>query len=93
MAPGATIFLMGVSKGNLSVPYTPMITQGLRIQGSLVASRQDQNKMFEFAARHGIKPIIMKFPLNQDGIKRAFTALEDGSMRYRGVLVPESSKI
>lgn len=89
MAPGGTIFLMGVSKGDLSVPYTPLILQGLRIQGSLVASRQHQNLMFQFAARHNIKPMIMKFPMSVEGIKQGFDALENGTMRYRGVLIPK----
>jgi hypothetical protein len=37
MAPGGTIFPLGVSDGNISIPYMPMIAQGLRIQGVLVA--------------------------------------------------------
>jgi D-arabinose 1-dehydrogenase-like Zn-dependent alcohol dehydrogenase len=44
--------------------------------------------MLDFAARHEIKPIVMKFPLNVGGIEEAFGKLKDGSMRYRGVLVP-----
>jgi len=89
MAPEGTIFLMGVSNENLSLPYMPLIASGLRIQGSLVASRQHHRQMLEFAARHGIKPVLMKFPLSADGIKNGFEALENGSMRYRGVLIPQ----
>jgi D-arabinose 1-dehydrogenase-like Zn-dependent alcohol dehydrogenase len=89
MAPGGTIFLMGVSNVDLKLPYTPLILQGIRIQGSLVASRQHHKKMIEFAGRHDIKPIIMKFPLSADGLKSGIEALENGTMRYRGVLVPQ----
>lgn len=45
--------------------------------------------MLEFAARHSIKPIIMKFPMNVGGIEEAMKTLDEGKMRYRGVLVPE----
>jgi D-arabinose 1-dehydrogenase-like Zn-dependent alcohol dehydrogenase len=88
LAPGGTIFLLGVSSGNITLPYDPLIDQGLRIQGSLVASRHRLTQMLDFAARHMIKPIVMQFPLSVDGIEEAFGKLKDGSMRYRGVLVP-----
>lgn len=39
MAPGGTIFPLGVSDGNLSIPYMPIISKGLRIQGVLVAGK------------------------------------------------------
>lgn len=86
MAPSGTIYPLSVSEGNLSLPYMPIILNGLRIQGSLVAPRQIHREMLEFAAQHGIKPIVQIFPLSVDGIESAFAALEKGSMRYRGVL-------
>lgn len=45
--------------------------------------------MLAFAALHNIKPIIMKFPLNENGIEEAMGTLRDGKMRYRGVLIPQ----
>lgn len=45
--------------------------------------------MLDFAALHGIKPIIEKFPMTQKGVQDALQHLTDGEMRYRGVLVPE----
>lgn len=47
--------------------------------------------MLEFSALHGVKPIIEKFPMTEKGIQEALDKLNDGSMRYRGVLVPEDS--
>ena len=87
MAPSGTIYPLTVSEGDLTIPYMPIILAGLKIQGSLVAARQIHREMLEFAAVHGIKPIIQKFPLNVDGVEKAFKTLEDGNMRYRGVLV------
>lgn len=89
LAPGATIFPLSVSSGNFEIPYMPLIFNGTRIQGSLVAPRAIQNKMLEFAAVHNIKPMIKKFPLNKEGIEKAFERLGHGEMRYRGVLVAE----
>lgn len=90
MAPRGTVFLLSVSSGDISLPYVPLISQGLRIQGSLVASRQVMIKMLDFAARNNIKPILMRYPLTAEGITQGFKALEDGSMRYRGVLLPSN---
>jgi len=89
LAPGATIFPLSVSFENLSIPYMPLILSGVRIQGSLVAARAVHVKMLEFAARHGIRPVIERFPLSREGIEGAFERLERGEMRYRGVLVAE----
>ena len=87
LAPGATIMPISVSGGNLQMPYMPLIEKGLRVQGSLVAARAIHTKMLEFAAVHGIRPIIETFPLNKKGIEEAFEKLDNGKMRYRGVLV------
>jgi D-arabinose 1-dehydrogenase-like Zn-dependent alcohol dehydrogenase len=87
LAPGATIYPLSVSKGNLSLPYMPIVNQSLRIQGSLVAARQIHREMLEFAAYHDIKPVVQTFSLDKVGIDEAFKRLEDGKMRYRGVLV------
>lgn len=45
--------------------------------------------MLEFAAHHKIEPILERFPLNEKGINDALKKLNDGDMRYRGVLIPE----
>jgi D-arabinose 1-dehydrogenase-like Zn-dependent alcohol dehydrogenase len=45
--------------------------------------------MLEFAALHKIAPIVEKFPLTEKGLEEAMDKLADGSMRYRGVLIPQ----
>lgn len=89
MAPGATIYPLTVSNGDLSIPYEPVLMQELRIQGSLVAARQVHRGMLDFAAHHGIRPIIETFPMSVEGIEGAFERLDEGKMRYRGVMVAE----
>lgn len=90
MGPDSKIFPLTVSMDNFSIPYMPLIMSGIRIQGSLVAARSIQRHMLLFAAQHQIKPIMMEFPMSEVGITQAMDTLSDGSMRYRGVLVPQN---
>jgi D-arabinose 1-dehydrogenase-like Zn-dependent alcohol dehydrogenase len=87
LAPSASIYPLTVDNGNISFPYMPLIQNGFKIQGSMVAARQIHREMLEFSALHGIKPIKEMFPLSEEGIEEAFQKLEAGKMRYRAVLV------
>ena len=89
MNPRSTIYPLSVSEDNLSLPYMPLLINGIRIQGSVVGSRQIHREMLEFAAAQNVRPIIQKFSMTKSGIDEAFEALEGGKMRYRGVLVSE----
>jgi D-arabinose 1-dehydrogenase-like Zn-dependent alcohol dehydrogenase len=59
------------------------------VQGGIVASRQVHREMLEFAAFHGIKPMVVRYPMSLEGINDAMKTLEEGKMRYRGVLSTE----
>jgi D-arabinose 1-dehydrogenase-like Zn-dependent alcohol dehydrogenase len=87
MAPEGTIYPLTVSSEDLKIPQMPLILSALRIQGSVVAPREIHKQMLAFAGQHGIKPTIQEFPLDVEGIEKAFKTLDDGHMRYRGVLV------
>ncbi|RKU41519.1 hypothetical protein DL546_004342 [Coniochaeta pulveracea] len=87
MAPKSTIFPLSVSSDNLNIPYMPLILQGINIQGSMVATRAVHRDMLEFAALHNIRPIIEKFSMSEDGIKKAMDKLEAGKVNYRAVLI------
>ena len=67
----------------------PLILQGLTVQGSVVAARAIHKQMIDFSALHGIAPIIQKFPMTKEGITEAMDQLNNGNMRYRGVLIPQ----
>lgn len=87
MAPRGTVHLLAVSlKDDLTVPSAALIDSGLRVLGSLVAPRSVMIRMLDFAARHRVKPIVQKFPLTADGVNTAMKKLDEGSIRYRGVL-------
>jgi len=70
-----------------SIPSLPMIAKGLRVQGTMVASRRSLRSLFQFAAEKNIVPTTMKFPLTRDGVEDAMNTLREGKMKYRGVLV------
>lgn len=87
MSPQGIIVPLSVDEGDLSVPYMPLLVNGIRIQGSVVGSKQIHQDMLNFAAVQDIRPIIQEFPLTEKGVNEAVKTLEEGNMRYRGVLV------
>jgi len=90
MAPRGTIYPLTVDgPGVFSIPHMMLLEQELSVRGSLVAARQVMREMLAFAAAHGIKPIIEKFPMTVEGITEAMAKLERGEMRYRGVVVAQ----
>ncbi|KAL6910082.1 chaperonin 10-like protein [Trichoderma evansii] len=89
LSPQAMILPLTVHFGNFSMPAFPMIGNGLRIQGTVIASRLELKRMLDFASRHNIRPVTMLFPLNKVGIEDSIKTLSDGKMRYRGVLVAQ----
>lgn len=88
MSMRSQIYPLSVSQDDLVIPYLPLISMGITIQGSLVATRVLHREMLKFAALHGVTPIVESFPMTEAGISEAIGKLEDGKMVYRGVLVP-----
>lgn len=89
MNPGSVIHPLSVSSGDFSIPYGPLIGQGITVQGSVVAPRQIHKDMLKFAALHQIKPVIQEFPLSEAGIQDAMDKLEKGEVHFRAVLKPQ----
>jgi len=88
-AAGGKIYALTISFDASSVPMLPLLVNGISIQGSAGAPRAQIRKMLDFAVFHGIKPTIMTWPLNTQGVEDAMRTLREGKMRYRGVLVAE----
>ncbi|KAJ5356011.1 alcohol dehydrogenase [Penicillium concentricum] len=89
MDTNGTIYPMTATLTETLVPFLPMNSRGIRIQGTRVASRQDLRELIEFCNRKKIKPTIVKFPMTPDGIKEAMQKLKNGEIKYRAVLVRE----
>lgn len=87
MAPSGVISPLSIDANDLKIPYMPLLLNGLRIQGGIVSARQVHRDMLEFAALHNIKPVKMTFSMTLEGVKDSLMTLEEGRMRYRGVLI------
>ncbi|KAL1759330.1 hypothetical protein FB107DRAFT_205183 [Schizophyllum commune] len=86
MAPKGIIFPLTVELRNYeSFPALPVNIKGITVQGSCVGSRSLTRRMLDFAARHGVKPIVQTFPMTKEGIEEAIKVLQEGKMRYRGM--------
>ncbi|KAJ5340447.1 hypothetical protein N7541_009571 [Penicillium brevicompactum] len=82
-----SIYPLTVDLSATPVPLLLLNLKGVRIQGSLVASRYSLHSLVEFAAKKKITPTTMTFPLTASGVEDAMETLRNGKMRYRGVLV------
>ncbi|CBQ72841.1 probable NADP-dependent alcohol dehydrogenase [Sporisorium reilianum SRZ2] len=89
----ATIIPLSVDAGDFVFPYMPIIGKQLKIQGSLVATRDVHAQMLVYAARHGIKPMIEEVPMTEEGINNAVERLKKGDVRYRFVAVSQTNKV
>ena len=89
MSPGGTIYPLTVDFGKTPIRMLKIVTSGISIQGSAIASRREIRRMLKFCVQHDIKPTIMTWPMNKKGVEDALKTLKNGKMRYRGVLVAE----
>ena len=86
MKPFGKIYPLTVSSEDLVVPFFPFLLKELSFVGSCTSTPASVDKMLEFAAEHGVKPILEEFPMSTEGINTALNKLQGGGMRYRGVL-------
>ncbi len=89
LASGASIHPLSVADGDFQIPYMPLLLNGLTVQGSVVASRHIQREMLQFAAQHGIKPVVETFPMTEAGLREAMDKLDAGKVNFRAVLKPD----
>lgn len=81
------MFPLTISTEALPLSPLALISGSISVIGASVAHTASTRIMLEFAAKHGVKPQIEKFPMTQAGVTDAMQKLRDGKMRYRGVLV------
>ena len=86
MATGGAIYPLTVDNTPSSVRLDLMNHNRVKIQGTLVATRQTLIDLMEFAVDHAVKPTIVRFPLTEEGIEDAVQKLQQGKIRYRAVL-------
>lgn len=54
------VIAIGMPKGNMSVPITRWVTNGIELIGSTLGSRQDLQEALEFAKNHRIECKVVK---------------------------------
>jgi D-arabinose 1-dehydrogenase-like Zn-dependent alcohol dehydrogenase len=61
----------------------------ISIHGALSSKPSEFDAMLEFASGHNVRPVVEEFPMTEEGAAAAITKLNNGSIRYRGVLVSQ----
>ncbi|KAF7319525.1 Phenol 2-monooxygenase [Mycena chlorophos] len=75
MKPKSSIYPLTAEWSNLVIPIMPIILGGMSIVGTVIASRANQKRMLEFAARHSIRPVIEEFKLDKNGVEEGMQKL------------------
>ena len=78
--------MLGLTPDNLVMPFLPIMLKEISIHGALTSKPEQVDYMLEFAASKGVRPIVEKFPMTEDGVTQAIGKLVSGKIRYRGVL-------
>ena len=86
MQPFGRIYPLTVSTEDLVIPFLPFLLKEISFVGQCTSTSASVDRMLEFAAFHGVKPILEQYPLSIDGINEALKKLQAGEVRYRGVL-------
>jgi len=86
MKPFGKIYPLTVSTEDLVIPFNIFLLKELSFVGSCTSTPDSVDKMLDFAAEHGVKPILEEYPMSTEGINTALKKLQEGGMRYRGVL-------
>lgn len=73
----------------LVLPHMQFILSGWKLIGSTGSPKIVYQRMLDFAGLHRIKPMIELFPLTKQGVVDSLKKLDEGKMRYRGVLYAE----
>jgi D-arabinose 1-dehydrogenase-like Zn-dependent alcohol dehydrogenase len=84
LAAGASIVLAAGSGRALPITPDQLIVQQLRVVGSFFGTQGDLRDLLQLAVRHGIRPQIQRFRL--DDVNTVHQLLGDNKIRYRAVL-------
>ena len=84
LAPKGRLHVVGAVLEPIPVAAFSLIMGQKSISGSPVGSPSTMATMLDFCARHGIAPMVEKFPLSR--VNEAFEHLRAGKARYRIVL-------
>jgi len=87
LKPRGRLHMLGVVTEPLDLNIIPMVFGQYSVSASPVGSPATIRKMLEFSARHNIKPVTEKFPLNK--VNDAMERLRQGKAKYRLILTKD----
>ena len=87
LAPNGMLVLLGAGPGELSLNPMALIMGRRRVMGSPAGSRKELHEALQFAARHGVRPHLTRFPFA--AAAEALEQMHDNRLRGRAVLMLE----
>jgi alcohol dehydrogenase/propanol-preferring alcohol dehydrogenase len=78
------LIVVAASFEPIRVGAIDLISRNARVQGWSSGTATDSTDAMAFAARHGVRPMIERFPLTE--APRALEAMHQGTVRFRAVL-------
>jgi uncharacterized zinc-type alcohol dehydrogenase-like protein len=85
LKPQGTLCIVGVPEKPIAVSAFSLLPSEKVVAGGIPGSLVETAQMLQFAARHGIKPLIETFPMAE--ADRALDHVRQGKARFRAVLV------
>jgi len=85
-----TFCTVGIPEEPLKIPAFALLGAQVNATASGIGSIEDIKQMLEFAAKHNVRPIIERLPMEKanEGIKK----MRDGTVRFRVVLENPTAK-
>ena len=84
LRPEGTLCLVGIPESDLKVPPFDIVLPERRVVGGRAGSPGDTTRMLNFAAEHGVRPMIERFKMSD--LNTALARIREGKVRYRAVL-------
>lgn len=81
---GGTVVAVGLPTESMDLSIPRLVLDGIRIQGSLVGTRQDLEEAFSFGAKGLIKPVVQLRPV--EDVQAIFDEMHAGLINGRMVL-------
>jgi len=85
LALNGTMVVLGAPPENIAISPMDLIMGRRRLMGSPAGSRKDLRDVLEFAATHGLRPTVIRMPLEEAG--KALKEMHEGRILGRVVLV------
>jgi uncharacterized zinc-type alcohol dehydrogenase-like protein len=84
LRPKGTFCFVGVPPSPVSLPVFPLVGGQRSVSGSPTGSPRDLEEMLDVAARHNVRAVTERFPMNK--ANEAVAKVKKNQVRYRAVL-------